>query len=494
MDDPPPPGRGGGRGRQALRHGGGSPRGGGGGRAKGGGGGRGTGGGGSGRGWRASGGGGAPAGGGGGRLQGSGAREALKVAAASNAHGVAGALAAVARESEQWDKIEVDAVGAAALFAAVKAGILARRFIADEGFDLRCLPFYGDSPEGGAIDTPRLVYQCCPPRTHRGRPTLFKVAGGTNPRSTAGAIAATLRDGGSCALSALGAHAVEQAIHALALARSFLRDQGIDVAFRGEWLGGEWDNVITFTVESARRSGVRAAARPRDTAAGSALEWSGGGGGGGGGEWGGYSGGGARHGGPQQSPMRERLSGAGPLKVSVESNVHKLAGAIAGQIRDGETRILVDSIGANALFQAVKAGIIARDYLADDEHDVLCVPHHARGSTLSSGEGNATPRLLFVRRAPRRGRRGRSSDPLRAAGSSEPRSLAGAIAGHMRDAPRGPGEKVAVTALGAAAVQQVIQAIALARSFLKDDQIDLGYRASWEGDGNVITFAMEFWV
>ncbi len=69
----------------------------------------------------------------------------------------------------------------------------------------------------------------------------------------------------------------------------------------------------------------------------------------------------------------ERHSTDEVLKVSTRSRPSAVAGAIAGVIR--ETGVAeVQSIGAGAANQAIKAVAIARSYLSEDGIDIVCVP------------------------------------------------------------------------------------------------------------------------
>jgi stage V sporulation protein S len=61
------------------------------------------------------------------------------------------------------------------------------------------------------------------------------------------------------------------------------------------------------------------------------------------------------------------------LKVSAKSRPSAVAGAIAGVVRETR-RAEVQAIGAGATNQAVKAIAIARDYVAEDGIDVVCIP------------------------------------------------------------------------------------------------------------------------
>src|ERR671929_259720 len=61
------------------------------------------------------------------------------------------------------------------------------------------------------------------------------------------------------------------------------------------------------------------------------------------------------------------------LKVSTRSRPSAVAGAIAGVIRDSGMAE-VQSIGAGATNQAIKAVAIARSYLSEEGIDIVCVP------------------------------------------------------------------------------------------------------------------------
>ncbi len=61
------------------------------------------------------------------------------------------------------------------------------------------------------------------------------------------------------------------------------------------------------------------------------------------------------------------------LKVSSRSRPSAVAGAIAGVVRESG-RAEVQSIGAGATNQAVKAVAIARDYLAETGINAVCLP------------------------------------------------------------------------------------------------------------------------
>ena len=68
-------------------------------------------------------------------------REVLKVAATSKPVLVAGAIAGVIRTQS---RVEVHAIGAAAVNQAVKAIAISRGYVAPEGLDLVCIPSFID--------------------------------------------------------------------------------------------------------------------------------------------------------------------------------------------------------------------------------------------------------------------------------------------------------------------------------------------------------------
>ncbi len=61
------------------------------------------------------------------------------------------------------------------------------------------------------------------------------------------------------------------------------------------------------------------------------------------------------------------------ITVSAKSRSTSVAGAIAGVVRE-HGRAEVQSIGAGAVNQAIKATAIARGYLQLDGIDVICIP------------------------------------------------------------------------------------------------------------------------
>ncbi|MDI9514079.1 MAG: stage V sporulation protein S [Clostridiaceae bacterium] len=84
------------------------------------------------------------------------------------------------------------------------------------------------------------------------------------------------------------------------------------------------------------------------------------------------------------------------LKVSSRSNPNSVAGAIAGMVRE-KGIAEVQSIGAGALNQAVKAVAIARGFLAPLGIELVCVP--AFSEIIVDGEERTAMKLIV---SPRR--------------------------------------------------------------------------------------------
>jgi stage V sporulation protein S len=64
------------------------------------------------------------------------------------------------------------------------------------------------------------------------------------------------------------------------------------------------------------------------------------------------------------------------LKISSKSSPSAIAGAIAGMVKDG-LPVEMQSVGAGAVNQAVKAMAIARGFLAPVGIEIVCIPSFA---------------------------------------------------------------------------------------------------------------------
>lgn len=88
-------------------------------------------------------------------------------------------------------------------------------------------------------------------------PEVMKVSAHSRPSAVAGAIAGVIRDGRMVEIQAIGAGATNQAVKAIAIACSYLRDEGIKIvcvpAFTDVIIDGEERTAIRLIVE--RRMG-----------------------------------------------------------------------------------------------------------------------------------------------------------------------------------------------------------------------------------------------
>lgn len=80
------------------------------------------------------------------------------------------------------------------------------------------------------------------------------------------------------------------------------------------------------------------------------------------------------------------------IKVSSKSAPHAVAGAIANVMRESNTAE-IQSVGAGATNQAIKAVAIARGYLAPSGIDLVCVPGFATVEV--GGESRTAIRLII---------------------------------------------------------------------------------------------------
>ncbi|MFN3372329.1 MAG: stage V sporulation protein S [Chloroflexus sp.] len=93
-------------------------------------------------------------------------------------------------------------------------------------------------------------------------------------------------------------------------------------------------------------------------------------------------------------PARQQRS-AEVLKVSTRSRPSAVAGAIAGVMRENGSAE-VQSIGAGATNQAIKAVAIARAYLSEEGIDIVCIPSFI--DVAIDDEERTAIRLLIERR------------------------------------------------------------------------------------------------
>jgi stage V sporulation protein S len=88
---------------------------------------------------------------------------------------------------------------------------------------------------------------------------LLKVSAWSNPKSVAGAIAGVLRERGNVDVQVIGAAALNQAVKAIAIARSYVAAEGLDPicipGFQDIEIGGEGRTAIRIHVEDRAGKG-----------------------------------------------------------------------------------------------------------------------------------------------------------------------------------------------------------------------------------------------
>lgn len=101
----------------------------------------------------------------------------------------------------------------------------------------------------------------------------LRVSGTSRPNSVAGAIAALLRSEGEVEVQAIGPHAVNQAVKAIAIARSYIEPDGMDLTTKPSFVKLELQSeertavrfaIIRTELEEEPDDGSTLAARPRD--------------------------------------------------------------------------------------------------------------------------------------------------------------------------------------------------------------------------------------
>ena len=88
------------------------------------------------------------------------------------------------------------------------------------------------------------------------RSNVLKVSTRSRPSAVAGAIAGVVREEGHAEMQAIGAGATNQAIKAIAIARSYLREEGIDLccipSFIDLTIDAEERTALCLRIESRR--------------------------------------------------------------------------------------------------------------------------------------------------------------------------------------------------------------------------------------------------
>jgi stage V sporulation protein S len=94
-------------------------------------------------------------------------------------------------------------------------------------------------------------------RPSEGRPSILKVSARSRPSSVAGAIAGVVRETGRAEVQAIGAGATNQAVKAVAIARSYLQEDGIDIVCI--------PGFVEVMIEQEERTAIRLIVERRDS-------------------------------------------------------------------------------------------------------------------------------------------------------------------------------------------------------------------------------------
>ncbi|HEV2107513.1 MAG TPA: stage V sporulation protein S [Thermomicrobiales bacterium] len=90
---------------------------------------------------------------------------------------------------------------------------------------------------------------------HTASPEVLKVSARSRPSAVAGAIAGVVRELGRAEIQAIGAGATNQAVKAVAIARDYLRETGIEVVCLPEF--------IDITIDNEDRTAMLLVVEPR---------------------------------------------------------------------------------------------------------------------------------------------------------------------------------------------------------------------------------------
>lgn len=151
--------------------------------------------------------------------------------------------------------------------------------------------------------------------------------------------------------------------------------------------------------------------------------------------------------------------------VRPNADVHQTAGYIAAGVRSGAPPlVLADSLaGAN---QAMKALAVARSFLERDKLDIIVAPHFQDYYEDASSCNVKLLLALVSDDSVREATHCNSAVQLSVSAESEPTKVAGAIAGSARE-----GSPMYCTAMGPQAVLRTVKSIFLARRYLEADAL-----------------------
>uniref|UniRef100_A0A7S3LSX6 Stage V sporulation protein S n=1 Tax=Aplanochytrium stocchinoi TaxID=215587 RepID=A0A7S3LSX6_9STRA len=178
-------------------------------------------------------------------------------------------------------------------------------------------------------------------KPEEGERRVLLVARTSRAKQVAGSIARTTRDSCAPMLSAVGPGSVNQAVKAIAISRTYLENDKVDLCFEVTRKSqDEIKDLIQFTL-------IKEAIRPKN----------------------------------ENEQFQD-------LKSAAKSTTSALAGAIAKNIREKNTP-RITAIGQKPVFRAICAIFQARGYLADDNLDITVYPAFTEVTFENGNKANA---------------------------------------------------------------------------------------------------------
>eukprot|EP00457_Paulinella_chromatophora_P005638 gb/GEZN01005655.1/.p1 GENE.gb/GEZN01005655.1/~~gb/GEZN01005655.1/.p1 ORF type:complete len:285 (+),score=27.26 gb/GEZN01005655.1/:688-1542(+) len=167
--------------------------------------------------------------------------------------------------------------------------------------------------------------------------TELKVSAQSNPKTVAGALSVASRQGTVPNLLATGMNSLNQAVKAIAIARTYLEEDGFDLFCHPE-MRDENLSAVTFAFKKCRLPGAR-----------------------------------------QGNDMR----------VAGDSDVVKVAGAIANQVREDQ-RVSMLGIGPRSVCQAVLSICLAKKMLQEDNIRISFKPEFVKITNTRDDKGESS--------------------------------------------------------------------------------------------------------
>jgi len=200
-------------------------------------------------------------------------------------------------------------------------------------------------------------------RVQRGNNTT-KIGGHTNSRDVACQIAAQARAAVDCpTLQCVGPPSINQAIKAIAIARTYLA--------QSDQSGQSSHPDLTVSPEFIKLDGQQMGRDDQLSAVQLIISKR-----------------------ARRPSVGKALEGRS-LKVGKDTEAKSLAGAIASCTREG-SRIEMTAIGAGSVNQAIKAIAIARQYVEEEAIDLCCRPEFVEITDGQLGEGGTTSALRLI--------------------------------------------------------------------------------------------------